>query len=123
MASVCFAGFGEVVVRPGRSILDAATKARLPIGSACGGVCACSTCHVYVIRGADSLSVQQDEEADALDKAFDVRPISRLGCQARIVGDGVIEVRIARESLEAYENEHPSERGKHTNGGATGSGT
>ena len=81
--------------------------------SACGGVCACSTCHVYVTKGAELLSEQEDEEADILDKAFDVRAQSRLGCQSKIVKDGVVEVEITRESLQAFENEHPEERGKY----------
>jgi len=114
MAIVRFKGFGEVNVPVGTSILEAAAKAHIPEGSACGGVCACSTCHVYVTRGADLLGEQGDEEADILDKAFDVRASSRLGCQCRILAEGEIEVEITRESLEAYENEHPAERGKYT---------
>ncbi|HLK38034.1 MAG TPA: 2Fe-2S iron-sulfur cluster-binding protein [Polyangiaceae bacterium] len=114
MATIRFKGFGEVEVPVGTTILVAATAAHIPEGSACGGVCACSTCHVYVTKGADLLSAQEDEEADILDKAFDVRSASRLGCQCKVVKDGEIEVEISRESLEAYENEHPDERGKYT---------
>jgi ferredoxin len=114
MAVVRFKGYGEVEVPVGTTILEAATVAHIPEGSACGGVCACSTCHVYVTRGAELLSDQEDEEADILDKAFDVREASRLGCQSRIVRDGAVEVEITRESIEAYENEHPAERGKYT---------
>jgi 2Fe-2S ferredoxin len=114
MAIVRFKGFGEVEVPVGTSILEAATKAHVPEGSACGGVCACSTCHVYVTKGADKLSDQEDDEADIIDKAFDVRPSSRLGCQSKIVEEGEIEVELTRESVEAYENEHPAERGKYT---------
>jgi 2Fe-2S ferredoxin len=114
MATVRFKGFGEVEVPVGTSILEASMKAHFPEGSACGGVCACSTCHVYVTGGPELLSDQEDEEADILDKAFDVRAVSRLGCQSKIVKDGTVEVEIARESLEAYENEHPAERGKYT---------
>jgi 2Fe-2S ferredoxin len=114
MAIVRFKGFGPVEVPVGTSLLQAATKAHYPEGSACGGVCACSTCHVYVTRGGDLLSEQEDEEADILDKAFDVRAASRLGCQSLIERDGEIEVEITRESLEAFENEHPAERGKYT---------
>jgi len=114
MAIVRFKGFGEVDVPVGTSILEAAAKAHIPEGSACGGVCACSTCHVYVTRGAALLGEQSDEEADILDKAFDVRASSRLGCQCRILEEGEIEVEITRESIEAYENEHPDERGKYT---------
>jgi 2Fe-2S ferredoxin len=120
MAIVRFRGYGEIEVPVGSSLLEAATKAHVPEGSACGGVCACSTCHVYVLHGAELLSEQEDEEADILDKAFDVRASSRLGCQSRVVKEGVIEVEITRESLEAYENEHPAERGRYTKSAAAG---
>ena len=113
MAIVRFKGYGQAEVPVGASILEASQKAGAPEGYACGGVCACSTCHVYVTRGAELLSEQEDEEADILDKAFDVRNNSRLGCQSRIARDGEIEVEITRESLEAYENEHPEARGKY----------
>jgi 2Fe-2S ferredoxin len=114
MAIVRFKGYGDVEVPVGTSLLEAATRGHFPEGSACGGVCACSTCHVYVVRGAELLSEQEDDEADILDKAFDVRANSRLGCQSKILRDGVVEVEITRESLEAYENEHPAERGRYT---------
>jgi 2Fe-2S ferredoxin len=114
MAVVRFKGFGEIEVPVGTSLLEAATKAHFPVGSACGGVCACSTCHVYVTKGGELLGDQEDEEADILDKAFDVRAASRLGCQSKITHEGEIEVEITRESLVAYENEHPAERGKYT---------
>ena len=114
MAVVRFKGFGEVEVPAGTSLLEAAAKAHFPVGSACGGVCACSTCHVYVLQGLALLSEQEDEEADILDKAFDVRATSRLGCQSKIVEEGTLDVEITRESLVTYENEHPAERGKYT---------
>jgi 2Fe-2S ferredoxin len=114
MARVRFKGFGEVEVPVGSSLLQAAVKIEAPEGSACGGVCACSTCHVYVSKGAELLSEMEDEENDILDKAFDVRATSRLGCQAKIEKDGDVEVEITRESLEAFENEHPDARGKYT---------
>jgi 2Fe-2S ferredoxin len=121
MATVCFSGFGEVTVGLGTSLLEAAASAHIPVGSACGGVCACSTCHVYVTQGAELLSGDEKEENDALDKAFDVRSGSRLGCQARVIAEGTVVVHIARESLEAYENEHPAERGKYTKDRMAGS--
>jgi ferredoxin len=100
----------EVEVPIGASILQASQEGGLPEGFACGGVCACSTCHVYVKKGAELLSEMQDDENDILDKAFDVRSTSRLGCQATIERDGVVEVEITRESYDAYYNEHPDER-------------
>jgi 2Fe-2S ferredoxin len=114
MAIVRFKGFGEVEVPVGTSLLEAAAKAHFPEGSACGGVCACSTCHVYVLSGGNLLSEQEDDEADILDKAFDVRAGSRLGCQSKIAREGVVELEITAESVQADENEHPAERGKYT---------
>jgi len=99
----------EVEVPAGSSILQAAQRAGTPEGSACGGVCACSTCHVYVDQGADLLSEASEDEEDILDKAFDVRMNSRLGCQAKLERDGLVVVRISKESLDAYYNEHPAE--------------
>ncbi len=98
----------EVEVPEGTSILEAAKKAGAPEGDRCGGVCACSTCHVYVVKGIDALSEAEDEENDILDKAFAVRSTSRLGCQAKIQGD--IDVTISDESFEAFVDEHPRER-------------
>ncbi len=107
MAIVRFKGHGEVEVPVGTSILEAAQKIEAPEGYACGGVCACSTCHVYVTRGKELLSEAEEEEEDILDKAFDVRLNSRLGCQSRILREGEIEAEITRESLDAFYNEHP----------------
>jgi 2Fe-2S ferredoxin len=100
-----------VEVPDGTSILDAAEEhvPQIPVGSACGGVCACSTCHVYVQQGAEHLSEQQDDEIDRLDLAFDPRPESRLGCQTRVQGGDVV-VKISEESLDTFENEHPEHR-------------
>jgi 2Fe-2S ferredoxin len=109
MARVRFLDHGrEAEVPVGSSILAAAQSAHAPEGSACGGVCACSTCHVYVENGSELLSEAEEEEEDILDKAFDVRMNSRLGCQAKIEREGTIEVRISKESLDAYFNEHPA---------------
>jgi ferredoxin, 2Fe-2S len=110
-AKVEFIEQGIVAEVPlGSSILDAAQGSDAPEGYACGGVCACSTCHVYVEEGASLLSQAEEGEEDILDKAFDVKLSSRLGCQAKILRPGLIRVRISRESLEAYKNEHPETR-------------
>jgi ferredoxin len=97
----------EIEVEPGTSVLQAAKAAGAPEGDACGGVCACSTCHVYIVEGQELLSSAEEGEEDILDKAFDVRINSRLGCQAKLQRDGVVAVKISRESLKAYYNEHP----------------
>ena len=112
MPKVTFLPDGNAIeVAKGTSILTAAKKAGAQVGYACGGVCACSTCHVYVKQGFDSLSEQQEKEEDILDKAFDVRPTSRLGCQSK-VADEDVTVEITRESRQAWLDEHPEERAK-----------
>ena len=99
----------EIEVPAGTTILAAAQKADAQVGYACGGNCACSTCHVYVKEGCDSLSEQEEGEEDILDKAFDVRPTSRLSCQSKI-GNQDLVCHITRESRQAYLDEHPDAR-------------
>jgi len=98
----------EVDVASGTTILAAAKKIHAPQGDRCGAVCACSTCHVYVSEGFANTSEIEDEEFDILDKAFDVRSTSRLGCQAKIQGD--ITVEITDESFQAFLDEHPDDQ-------------
>ncbi len=111
MARIRFAPDGiEVEVPTGSSILEASQKNGAQVGSACGGVCACSTCHVYVKEGLSDLSEVGDREEDIIDKAFDVRPDSRLGCQAKLLKDRLYVVEISRESRQAFLDEHPDIR-------------
>lgn len=63
------------------SILDIADAAGVEINHSCGGVCACSTCHVHVQQGGSSCSPATEDEEDMLDEAPDVGPDSRLACQ------------------------------------------
>jgi ferredoxin, 2Fe-2S len=98
----------EADVPIGTTLLQAAKGIGAPEGDACGGVCGCSTCHVYVTEGRELLSQAEEDEEDILDKAFDVRATSRLGCQAKIERAGTISCEITRESLDAFYNEHPN---------------
>jgi len=105
MALVRFVNVGlEVTVAGGTSILRAARKALAPEGSHCGGVCACTKCHVYIKAGADSLTPPLADEAELLRlSGVAVKDDSRLGCQAAIVGDdAVIDVVISEESFRQY---------------------
>jgi ferredoxin len=101
----------EIEVPVGTTIRAAAEKVGAHLGSACGGVCACSTCHVYVKEGLDALSPLEDKEEDQLDDAFDVRPPSRLGCQSQLLQARQYVVEISRESRQAFFDEHPELRG------------
>jgi 2Fe-2S ferredoxin len=82
---VVFDGHGEVEGRVGQSLLEIALANHIDLDHACGGVCACSTCHVKVTAGAEVLSPASEDEEDQLDEARDVELNSRLGCQARIL--------------------------------------
>ena len=100
-----------VEVKTGTSILDAAEECGARVGHACGGNLACSTCHVWVHEGLDSLPEVTDKENDIMDKAFDVRAESRLGCQARCANEDLV-VEITEESHRAWLDENPDERKK-----------
>jgi 2Fe-2S ferredoxin len=94
MPKVTFLPAGRAaVVPPGTSILDASDAAGVELPSNCGGVCACTTCHVWVEEGLASLSEIADREDDKLQEAAGLAPSSRLGCQAR-VGESDVVVRI-----------------------------
>jgi ferredoxin, 2Fe-2S len=94
MPKVTFEPAGRSVeVASGTSILDAARAAGVALPANCGGVCACTTCHVWVERGERSLSEIEEREDDRLQEAAGLSARSRLGCQAR-VGDEEVVVRI-----------------------------
>ncbi len=78
----------------GDSILDVALANGIDLQHNCGGVCACSTCHVIVKQGMDTLTEQLDDEADQLDEAEGLTLDSRLGCQSRLTGDVDLIVQI-----------------------------
>jgi 2Fe-2S ferredoxin len=76
------------------SFLDVAENNHIFLDHACGGVCACSTCHVLIKEGEKGLTPADDDELDRLDMAADQQLNSRLGCQAVITrpGDYVVEI-------------------------------
>ncbi|TMB43704.1 MAG: 2Fe-2S iron-sulfur cluster binding domain-containing protein [Deltaproteobacteria bacterium] len=85
--------------RPG-SILDVLLAHGIHLEHACGGNCACTTCHVVVKKGMERLSASEDAEEDLLDKAPGLTPTSRLGCQAVIEDpDAEIVVWIPRYTI------------------------
>ena len=74
----------------GESILDAALRNGIAIEHACEKSCACTTCHVIIKSGFDSLAEASENEEDYLDKAWGLEPESRLSCQARVDDDDLI---------------------------------
>ena len=76
------------------SFLDVAENFGIFLDHACGGSCACTTCHVWIKEGAEGLSEPDDDELDRLDMAADQQLNSRLGCQAVITrpGEYVVEI-------------------------------
>jgi 2Fe-2S ferredoxin len=82
-------------VAAGYSILEAAEDNDIHLNHNCGGVCACSTCHVYVLSGEDWLEEISDKEEDFIDRAINPRLESRLGCQCVLLeDDAIVEVQI-----------------------------
>ncbi|BAP41264.1 ISC system 2Fe-2S type ferredoxin [Pseudomonas sp. 21LCFQ02] len=87
-----------VEAAPGTTILDLAHEHHIEIESACGGVCACTTCHCVIRKGFNSTGELDELEEDMLDKAWGLEAQSRLACQAT-VGDEDITVEIPKYSL------------------------
>lgn len=70
----------------GESILDIALENNIDLHHNCGGVCACTTCHVYVTEGMENLPEMSEREEDYIDRAIRPKLESRLGCQCEIQG-------------------------------------
>ena len=74
------------------SILDICLNNGVHLEHACGGSCACTTCHVVVKEGEQLMSEAEDDELDRLDMAPGLTLHSRLGCQVVLTGDAVVEI-------------------------------
>jgi 2Fe-2S ferredoxin len=80
-------------IEPDQSILEVALKNDIELHHNCGGVCACSTCHIYVEQGEQFIEELSDKEEDFIDRAVNPRLNSRLGCQCVLQdADGSITV-------------------------------
>ncbi len=89
----------------GISICDAALKNDIDIEHACEKSCACTTCHLYIREGFDSLAEATDLEEDYLDKAWGVDPDSRLSCQA-LVGEHNLVIEIPKYTINMVSETH-----------------
>ncbi|OWP62117.1 ferredoxin [Hymenobacter amundsenii] len=82
------------VAAEGESVLDVALNNDIQLQHNCGGVCGCSTCHVYIEQGEADLPEISDAEEDFIDRAENPRISSRLGCQCVVQGNADLVVRI-----------------------------
>lgn len=89
----------------GDTVLDVALKNGIGIEHACEKSCACTTCHVIIREGFDSLDESDELEDDMLDKAWGLEPESRLGCQAKVADENLV-IEIPKYSLNHASEDH-----------------
>lgn len=103
-AELCPAG--EVIeAQPGETVCEALLRNRIEIEHACEMSCACTTCHVIVREGFDSLDEADELEEDMLDKAWGLEPESRLSCQVE-VSDTDLVVEIPKYTINMVSERH-----------------
>lgn len=97
---------GAVVeAEKGESVMEAALRNGIEIEHACEMSCACTTCHVLVRDGFDSLEPSDELEDDMLDKAWGLEPDSRLSCQT-IVGDDDLTIELPKYTINQVSERH-----------------
>lgn len=86
-------------VAAGDSLLEICLDNNIELHHNCGGVCACTTCHLYIDSGMEHIEEISDKEEDFIDRAVNPRLNSRLGCQSVLLdGEGVVEVTLPDQS-------------------------
>jgi 2Fe-2S ferredoxin len=103
-ADLCPEG-AVVQAEKGESVLDVALRNDIGVEHACEKVCACTTCHMIIREGFDSIKEGDELEEDMLDKAWGLEPESRLGCQA-LVGDEDLVVEIPKYTVNMVSETH-----------------
>ncbi|WP_407332356.1 ISC system 2Fe-2S type ferredoxin [Enterovibrio sp. 27052020O] len=91
--------------KAGETVLDVALRNGIAIEHACEKSCACTTCHVIIREGFDSLNESDELEDDMLDKAWGLEPESRLGCQAKVADQDLV-VEVPRYTLNHASEHH-----------------
>ena len=94
-----------IEAEPGTTICDAALANGIDVEHACEKSCACTTCHVIVREGFDSLEESSETEDDMLDKAWGLEPESRLSCQA-VVADEDLVIEIPKYTINMVSEHH-----------------
>jgi len=87
-------GLGPISVQgaEGETLLDLALENNVELHHNCGGVCACTTCHVYIDAGMGLLPEMSEREEDYIDRAINPKLNSRLACQCEIKGDVILTI-------------------------------
>ena len=89
----------------GQTICDVALKNGIKIEHACEKSCACTTCHVYIRQGIETIDESSENEDDMLDKAWGLEPDSRLSCQAKIGEDDLV-IEIPKYTINMVSENH-----------------
>lgn len=95
----------EINAEPGTSICEALLEHDIEIEHACEMSCACTTCHVVVREGFNSLGEMDESEEDLLDRAWGLQPTSRLSCQA-ILSNKDVTIEIPKYSINQVKEGH-----------------
>ncbi|MFM7459936.1 MAG: ISC system 2Fe-2S type ferredoxin [Burkholderiales bacterium] len=101
---LCHAG-ATLDVAPGTSLCDAMLQNNIAIEHACEKSCACTTCHVVVREGIESLPEAAEKEEDMLDMAWGLTPQSRLSCQL-VVGTAPLTIEIPKYTINHAREDH-----------------
>lgn len=93
MHKVTFLPMNQTVdASDGDTILEVAIAHDIPLQHACGGYCACTTCHVQVKSGMENLAPMDEEEEERVETVDRLTPVSRLGCQSKVKGNVTVEI-------------------------------
>lgn len=87
-----------VEIFEGETVLEVALDNEIALNHNCGGVCGCSTCHIYIENGDDLLPEMSDREEDYVDRARNPKYNSRLACQCKLLAEGEITVTVPDQS-------------------------
>ena len=99
------ATIAAIEATPGKTICDTLLENGIEIEHACEKSCACTTCHVILREGFESLTPAEELEEDMLDKAWGLEPMSRLSCQA-VVKDQDLVIEIPKYSINMVKEGH-----------------
>ena len=87
-------------IEPGQTLLEIALKNDIELHHNCGGVCSCTTCHLYIENGMEFIDAMEKRENDYLNRVIGRRPDSRLGCQSLLMdGEGEIAIIVPDQTL------------------------